>query len=186
MSTRTIDLANDIRKLLEMVENGEMSLEDLADTIDGIEGMMEDKFDATMSVLRETEVKQEACKKEAERYLERSKHWGRTCQSIRGHLLNCLKASGKKTFKTTFNTFSVKTGSISLVIDDIHLLPDEFVESRTEVIHDVQKDKIKKILSEALKATEGLKQKGEEIPESLLNPVPGAHVERGPETLAVR
>jgi len=186
MSNRTIDLANDIRKLMEMVERGEMSLEELADTIEGIDGMMEDKFDASMSVFREIESKQEACKKEADRHNERAKHWGRQGQAIKSYLLNCLKISGRKTFKTTFNTFSVKTGSLSLVIDDVHLLPDEFVESRTEVIHEVQKDKVKKILTEAVRVCEDLKAKGEEIPENLLNPVPGAHVERGPETLAVR
>lgn len=184
--SRTIDLAMDISKLLEMAENGEMSPEDVADTIEGIEGMMEDKFDATMSVIREFDAKQDACKKEAARMNERAKHWQRQGHALKTYLLECLKTTGRKTFKTTLNTFSAKKGSISLVIDDVDLIPDEFVESRTEIINDVQKDKIKKILSDAFNAIEDLREKGEEIPEQLLNPVPGAHVERGSETLAVR
>ncbi|ULH13096.1 hypothetical protein MF265_10220 [Serratia marcescens] len=65
-------------------------------------------------------------------------------------------------------------------------MPDEFVESHTEVIDDVQNDKIKKVLVEALKTVEEMKKKGEVPPPELLNPVPGAHLEIGATTLQVR
>lgn len=186
MSDRTIDLANEISKVLALGENGDIDAQTLADTLEGIEGMIEDKFDATMSVIKDFDSKQEACKKEATRLTERAKHWQRQAGSLRLYLLECLQASGRKQFKSTLHTYSVKKGSVSLKIIDEDLLPDEYVDSRTQVINDIQKDKIKQVLTEALKAIEEIREKGEQVPEELLNRVPGAQVERGPETLSVR
>ncbi|MGU9758688.1 siphovirus Gp157 family protein [Serratia marcescens] len=55
----------------------------------------------------------------------------------------------------------------SLVIDDEELLPDEFVESFTEVVNKVKKDELKKAI---LAGTE----------------IKGAHLETGPRSLQVR
>jgi Siphovirus Gp157. len=64
MNARTIDLALEISKLESLAaEGGELTPEMIADTLEGIEGMMEDKFDATMSVIRDFEAKADACKK---------------------------------------------------------------------------------------------------------------------------
>lgn len=187
MSARTIDLALEISKLESLAaDGGDLTPEMIADTLEGIEGMMEDKFDATMSVIRDFEAKADACKKEAARMAERKKHWDRQAFALKKYLLECLQLSDRTTFKTTLNTFTARKGSASLVIDDVDLLPDGFVESRTEVINDVQNDKIKKILSEALKAVEEMKKKGEVPPPELLNPVPGAHLEIGATSLQVR
>jgi len=187
MSNRTIDLALELSKLESLAaEGGELTPEMIADTLEGIEGMLEDKFDATMSVIRDFDDKAESCKKEAARLSERKKHWDRQTYALKKYLLECLQTSGRTTFKTTLNTFTARVGSASLVIDSEDLLPDEYVESRTEIVNDIQKDKIKKVLSEALKAAEEMKKKGETPPPDILNPIPGAHLEIGPVTLQVR
>lgn len=186
MNNRTIDLAIEINKVLALAESGDIPAEAITDTLQGLEGMIEDKFDATISVIREFESKQEACKKEAARINERSKHWQRQAQELKKYLLECLQATGRQQLKTTLNTFSIRKGSFSLTIDNVDLIPDEFVESRTEIINDVKTDEIKKILTDAFKAVEDLKAKGEIVPKELLNKVPGAHVERGEQSLAVR
>lgn len=72
MSNRTIDLALEISKLESLaVEGGDLTPEMIADTLEGIEGMLEDKFDAVMAKVREFDTKAEACKKEAARVSER-------------------------------------------------------------------------------------------------------------------
>lgn len=186
MSTRTIDLANEISKILSLAESGEMDPQTIADTLEGIEGMMEDKFDATMSVIRDFEANQEKCKKEAVRLNERAKHWQRQSGSLQQYLFECLKATGRKNFKTALNTFSIRKGSISLIIDDEELLPDDYVTSHTEVVNEIDKDKIKKALVENLKAIEAMREKGEEPTPEQLNIIPGARVVRGEDTLSVR
>ncbi len=148
--------------------------------------MMEDKFDASMSVIRDFEANKQKCKDEAARLSERAKHWDRQAFNLKKYLLECLQVSGRKTFKTATNTFSVKKGGITLEIVDEDLLPDDFVTSHTEIINEIDKDKIKKILSENLRAVEELRAKEQEIPPELLNAIPGARVVRGEETLSVR
>ncbi len=185
-SNRTIDLANEISKVLALAESGEMDPQTIADTLEGIEGMMEDKFDASMSVIRDFESNKKKCKEEAARLSERSKHWERQAFNLKKYLLECLRASGRKSFKTATNTFSVKKGGISLEIVDEDALPDDFVNSQTQIINEIDKEKIKKILSENLKAIEALQEKGADVPPELLNAIPGAKVVRGEETLSVR
>ncbi|PVZ84835.1 hypothetical protein C9426_22025 [Serratia sp. S1B] len=187
MSTRTIDLALEISKLEALAaEGGDLTPEMIADTLEGIEGMLEDKFDATMNVIRDFDAKAEACKKEAARLAERKKHWERQTFVLKKYLLECLQTSGRTTFKTTLNTFTAAKGKPSLVIDDVDLLPDQFVESRTEIVNDIKNDEIKKALATALKAVEQMRANGEVPPPELLNPVPGAHLEIGAPSLQVR
>ncbi|MBC3214273.1 siphovirus Gp157 family protein [Serratia fonticola] len=186
MSNRTIDLALEISKLESLAADGEdLTPEMIADTLEGIEGMMEDKFDATMKVIRDFDAKAEACKKEAARLAERKKHWDRQSFALKKYLLECLQVSERKTFKTTFNTFTARKGSVSLKIDNVDLLPDEFVESHTEVITTTKNDVLKKALQDLATRVEAIRAAGEVPAPELLNAIPGAHLETGPVTLLV-
>lgn len=187
MSNRTIDLALEISKLESLAaEGGDLTPEMIADTLEGIEGMLEDKFDATMSVIRDFSEKAEACKKEAARVTERKKHWDRQADVLKGYLLQCLQISNRTTFKTTLNTFTARKGGVSLRIDNVDLLPDEFVESHTEVITTTKNDELKKALQALANKIEATRAAGEEPAPELLNSIPGAHLETGSTTLQVR
>lgn len=187
MSNRTIDLALEISKLESLAaEGGDLTPEMIADTLEGIEGMMEDKFDATMNVIRDFDAKAEACKKEAARVSERKKHWERQIYVLKSYLLQCLQASNRTTFKTTLNTFTARKGSVSLKIDNVDLLPDEFVESHTEVVTTTKNDELKKALQELAIKVEAARAAGEEPDPELLDSIPGAHLETGATTLQVR
>lgn len=187
MSARTIDLALEISKLESLAaDGGDLTPEMIADTLEGIEGMMEDKFDATMRVIRDFDAKAEACKKEAARMAERKKHWDRQSFALKKYLLECLQLSDRTTFKTTLNTFTARKGSTSLVIDDVDLLPDEFVESHTEVVTKPINDALKKALQDLATKIAAVKTAGEEPTPELLNAIPGAHLETGSPTLQVR
>lgn len=185
--SRTIDLATEIKKLEALaVEGGDLTPEMIADTLEGLEGMAEDKFDATMNVIRDFEAKADRCKKEAARVSDRKKHWDRQVEALRKYLLQCLQAMERTSFKTTLNTFSLRNGASKLVIDNIDLLPDSFVESHTEVVNTPKDEEIKKVLKAAAEKIAALKKEGQEIPPELLNAVPGAHFETGKTSLQVR
>lgn len=187
MSNRTIDLALEISKLEALAaDGGDLTPEMIADTLEGIEGMLEDKFDATMRVVRDFDTRAESCKKEAARISERKKHWERQAFTLKKYLLDCLQASGRTTFKTTLNTFTARKGGVSLVIDNTDLLPDEFVESHTEVVTKPITDKLKKALQDIAEQVAAAKAAGEEPAPELLKAIPGAHLETGSITLQVR
>lgn len=167
MSTRTIDLALEMKKLQELAENGELTQEMIADTLEGLEGMLGDKLDATMSVVRDFLSNVEKCDSESKRLAERKKMWTNQAELLKKYMLDCMITAGSKTVKTATNTFSARKGSERLVVDDEELLPDDFVESYTQIVNKVKSDELKKAL-----------QAGTEIK--------GAHLETGPQSLAVR
>ncbi|EMW1017654.1 siphovirus Gp157 family protein [Serratia marcescens] len=167
MSTRTIDLAIEMKKLQALAEDGELTPEMIKDTLEGLEGMVGDKLDATMTVVRGFEGQASVCDAESKRLAARKKSWDNQAGLLRKYILECLLTSGSDTIKTDLNTFTARKGSPSLVIDDEELLPDDYVESFTEVVNRVKKDELKKAI---LDGTE----------------IKGAHIETGPRSLQVR
>ena len=93
-------------------------------------------------------------------------------------------AAGQDTVKTAKNTFTARKGAINVVIDNVDLLPDELVTVQTVVAPD--KKAIKEAIESAEAAAAQISADGGEIPEELLNPVPGAHIEIGERSLQVR
>lgn len=72
------------------------------------------------------------------------------------------------------------------MVDNIDLIPDEFVESFTEVVTKTKTDELKKALRDLNTQIEAYKAEGKEAPQELLKKIPGAHLEIGPQTLQVR
>lgn len=167
MSARTIDLAIEMKKLQALAEDGELTPEMIADTLEGLEGMLGDKLDATMSVVRDFLGNVEKCDAEAKRLAERKKMWTNQAELLKKYILDCMITAGSDSVKTATNTFSARKGSLRLVVDDEESLPDDFVESFTQIVNKVKSDELKKAL-----------QAGTEIK--------GAHLETGPRSLAVR
>lgn len=187
MNARTIDLAMEIQKLSAMAtEGGELTPEMIADTLEGIEGMLEDKFDATMSVIRQFDSQADYCSSEAARLAERKKHWDRQSFALRKYLLECLITANRPSLKTTLNTFTARKGSLKLVIDSVDLLPDDFVEAHTEVVLKPLNDQIKQRLKDAQIQIAEFEKQGKAVPDEIKNAVPGAHLETGPQSLQVR
>ncbi|HAU4338165.1 TPA: siphovirus Gp157 family protein, partial [Serratia marcescens] len=65
MSTRTIDLAIEMKKLQALAEDGELTPEMIKDTLEGLEGMIGDKLDATIAVVRGFEGQANVCDAES-------------------------------------------------------------------------------------------------------------------------
>ncbi|NUL36598.1 siphovirus Gp157 family protein [Kosakonia sacchari] len=154
-----------MKKLLALVENGEFSMEDVADTLEGEEMALGDKFDGIMNLVRNAEGHSNTLAEEMKRLNDRKKFFDNQVKNLKAYVLSCLQAAELKSFKTERNTLSVRKGSVSVVIDNEDLLPDELVDVTTIVAPD------KKKIKEAIEA-------GQEIK--------GAHLEIGAESLQVR
>ncbi|CNC09950.1 Siphovirus Gp157 [Yersinia frederiksenii] len=170
MSTTAISLATDYRKLQEMADSGdELTPEMVADTLSGIEGMLEDKFDALMALVRNTQGQAEICANEAKRMSARKKSFDNQAEIYRKYILECMIQAGKDSIKTASNTFTARKGAKKLVITDVNLLPDEYVDSvsQVQIITTPKADEIKAALNEGLS-------------------IAGAKFETGERSLAVR
>ncbi|MEX2953510.1 siphovirus Gp157 family protein [Serratia fonticola] len=166
MSTTAIALASDYAKLQQLVETSdELTPEMIADTLEGIEGALGDKLDAAYTYVRNLEGLAKTVDEEVKRLADRKKSFENRAKSIRQYVLTCLLASGQDKLKTVANTFTARKGSVSVVIDNVDLLPDELVAVQTLVAPD------KKAIKEAIENGVDVK---------------GAHIEIGERTLMVR
>ncbi|MDM9284569.1 siphovirus Gp157 family protein [Providencia rettgeri] len=163
--TTAIAMAADYSKLQQLVETGEFTAEDVADTLEGLEGELGDKLDAIMVHVRNIEGQAETLSKESKRLAERKNQFDNQIKNLKQYALTCLLTSGKDSLKTLRNTFTARKGTVSVVIDDESLLPDELVDVQTITAPD------KKAIKERI-------DKGETID--------GAHLETGARTLQVR
>ncbi|EFB72009.1 MULTISPECIES: siphovirus Gp157 family protein [Providencia] len=162
---KAIAIAADYDKLQQLVESGEFSAEDVADTLEGLEGELGDKLDAIMVHVRNIEGQAETLSKESKRLAERKNQFDNQIKNLKQYALTCLLTSGKDSLKTLRNTFTARKGTVSVVIDDESLLPDELIDVQTVTAPDK-------------KAIKARIDKGEIID--------GAHLETGARTLQVR
>ncbi|MGK0735971.1 siphovirus Gp157 family protein [Yokenella regensburgei] len=184
-STTAIALAADYSSLLQLLDSSEdLTPEMIADTLEGIEGELSEKLDAIMVIARNNLGNAKTCDEEMKRLAERKKSFEGKEKSLRQYILSCMLAAGLDKMKTARNTFTAKKGSVSTIIDNDSLLPDDFVSVQTVITPN------KKTIKEAIEAAEAAAAQiiadGGTPPDELLNPVPGAHLEIGERTLQVR
>ncbi|CAM3716776.1 hypothetical protein BS639_16985 [Rouxiella silvae] len=166
MSTTAIALAADYNKLQQLLETSEeLTPEMIADTLESIEGMLEEKLDNTFKFIRNLEGLSKTCDEEAKRLADRKRSFENQAKHLRQYVLSCLLAAGLDKLKTPVNTFTARKGVASVVIDNVELLPDELVDVQMISAPD------KKAIKEALES-------GVEVP--------GAHIEIGSRSLQVR
>lgn len=72
--TTAIAMAADYSKLQLLVENGEFTAEDIADTLEGIECELGDKLDAIMLYARNLEGQAKTLDEESKRLADRKSH----------------------------------------------------------------------------------------------------------------
>ena len=183
--TTAIALAADYTNLLQLLDGSDdLTPEMIADTLEGLEGTLADKFDAVMVIARNNLGNAKTCDDEMKRLAERKKSFENKDKQLRKYILSCLLAAGLDKMKTPHNTFTARKGSTSVVIDNTDLLPDELVTVQTIIAP------YKKAIKEAIEAAEAaaaqIKADGGEVPAELLTPVPGAHLEIGERSLQVR
>ncbi|BBU83134.1 hypothetical protein EIMP300_45340 [Escherichia coli] len=121
-------------------------------------------------------------------------------KAIRKHMLTCLQAAGLDKLKTAKNTFTDAQGAIRVIIDSKDKIPDEYEGVSlvdVETVITPNKRAIKEVIesAEAVAAEilnlrrrlpREILARGETPPAELLNPVPGAHLERGERSLRIR
>lgn len=160
-----ISIAAGMTKLQALVESGEFTPEEIADTLEGQELELGDKFDGIMAIVRNLEGQAKTLTDEVTRLADRKKSFEGQARHLKGYILQCLQAANLKTFKTERNTLTVRKGSVRVVFDNENEIPTEFGNVNTVFTPD------RALIKEAIEAG---------------NDVKGAHLETGAESLQVR
>lgn len=159
--TSLYSIANDYAKLM----GEDFDPEFIADTLSGIEGMLEDKIENCLAVIKNELAYAESLKAESKKLAERAKSSELRAERIKEYVAASLETAGKKSLKAGVHQVTVRAPSKSVEITDSGALPSEFVEYETNIKPD--KLAIKKQLEAGIE-------------------VPGAQIKTGKPSLLIK
>lgn len=142
-------LTNDYETVLNMLYDEDADEQMILDTLEAIEGEIEDKADNYAKIIKELEAKQNARKEEAKRLTESAKVFENRVKALKSNLFNSMKATGKTKFATDLFSFNIAKngGKQTLTIDG------EVPEEYTKTITENDTDKIRQALEKGEKLT---------------------------------
>ena len=145
------ELTEDYMNLLELAEDPDIDEQAFTDTLEGIDGALEDKADGYAKVIRTLEGDAAACDAESKRLRNKKQTIENNIRRMKAALQYSMQATGKTKFKTALFSFGIQKNPAAVVIDEgyIENIPDRFL-----IPQDPQIDK--KAIKEALKAGEDL------------------------------
>lgn len=117
--------------------------ETLIDTLDGIEGEIEEKAENYAKIMKQMELDISGCKAEEARMAAKRKSLEDRKERMKKALYEAMKAVGKPKFKTTLFSFNIQKNPPSLVIDNPSEIPAEFLIPQEPKVNN---EEIKKIL----------------------------------------
>ncbi|MDO4649186.1 MAG: siphovirus Gp157 family protein [Eubacteriales bacterium] len=127
MST-LFELKNEYEYLYQMAtECGPEDAEIFADTMEAIQGEIEEKADGYAYVIAQIEGDRETIKAEIARLTQRQKALEANGRKMKEHLQQTMVATGNRKFKTATHSFSIQKNPVSVKIDNEAEIPDEFM-----------------------------------------------------------
>ena len=121
------ELTGQFRELLELIEQGEIDADLLADTLEGLEGEIEIKADGYAKVIRELEGQASMLKGEIDRLSDRKSSIENNIKAMKESLEMAMRATGKVKFKTDLFSFNIQKNPPRLVIDKPEEVPEEYL-----------------------------------------------------------
>lgn len=126
------ELTSNYDKVLNMLYDEDIDEQMILDTLESIEGEIEDKADNYAKIIKELEAKANARKEEAKRLTSTAKTFENRAKALKSNLFNAMKETGKTKFATNLFSFNIAKngGKQSLTIDGE--VPEEYTKTITE------------------------------------------------------
>lgn len=129
------ELTGQYKELLDMMEDPDIDPKVITDTLEGLNGEIEEKADGYAKVMQQLKAEAEAIEKEEQRLNDRRDMIMDNISRMKKALMESMKATGKTKFKTTLFSFGVrKAGQKRLVIDHEDTVPDKYWVQPPKVI----------------------------------------------------
>ena len=122
------NLTNDYETVLNMLYDEDIDEQMILDTLEGIEGEIEDKADGYAKIMKELQAVARAKQDEADRLNKGAKVLINRLNTLKQNLFNAMKETGKTKFATDLFSFNIQKngGKLPLIIDDIEIIPEEY------------------------------------------------------------
>ena len=120
------ELTNDYMNLLELAEDPDIDEQTFMDTLEGIEGALEDKAEGYAKVIRTLEGDAAACDAESKRLRNKKQTIENNIKRMKTALQYAMEATGKTKFKTALFSFGIQKNPASVVIDHAGKVPANY------------------------------------------------------------
>ena len=120
------EMTEDYRMLLEMAEDPDVDPAVLKDTMDGIEGAIEEKAEGYAMVMKELEASENAIKNEIDRLNARRLTIANSVRCMKLSLQEAMELTGKTKFKTDLFSFGIQKNPAKVVITDESRVAHDF------------------------------------------------------------
>lgn len=130
------ELTGQYLELLEMAEEDILDQGIINDTLEGLDGEIEEKAEKIGIVLKTLDSNVDMLEKEINRLELRKKHIKNNMESLKRNLENCMLTLNKKKFKTNLFSFNIQKNPPSLKILDKEKIPSEFKRVEETVVID--------------------------------------------------
>lgn len=120
------ELTGEYLSLLEMAEDENIDQETLRDTMEAIDGELEDKADGYAKVISQLTGDAESIKKQIERLTAMKDRIEGNITAMKKSLETAMIATGKKKFRTELFSFNVQKNAPSLDLLNENMVPDMF------------------------------------------------------------
>lgn len=127
------NLTAEYMELLNMAEEEELDPQVLADTLEGMDGELEQKAENYAMMINSLNGQADMLSAEIKRLTERKKTLENNSKRMKESLENAMNLTGKRKFKTLLFSFGIQKNPPVLVVDDESKVPEEFVKIKKEI-----------------------------------------------------
>lgn len=128
--TKLYDLTGDYARLSE---SSDFNAEEIADTLEAIEGSIEDKVENILKAIKNEEAYAEALKEEAKSFSERAKTASNKAQAMKEYIVSALSAASITKLRAGTQQVTIRKPVDSVKIVDLDKLPVELVDYETVI-----------------------------------------------------
>ncbi|WP_214539586.1 siphovirus Gp157 family protein [Staphylococcus pseudintermedius] len=138
--TNLFDLNQNELAILEMLENEELSFDDVKDTLDAIKDEQKRKYDAMQKMILSLKGDINTLKERETALSKRRKSYENKIKSLQNYMLDSMRFKGETKFKTEEFTYFIRK-SETTQIEDENVIPEKY---KTPQPPKIDKTQIKK------------------------------------------
>ena len=128
------ELTGQYLELLEMAETEDIDPQILKDTLEGVEGEIENKADNYAKVLRTIGGEITSIQAEIDRLAARKSAMENNVKKIKASLQEAMNATGKRKFSTDIFSFYIQKNPASVSVKDANKIPKKFFKKPEPVL----------------------------------------------------
>lgn len=121
------ELTDDYRNLLEMAQNPDIDGQAIKDTLEAIQGDIEEKADGYAKVIKELSADTDKITAEIKRLTDRKNTIQNNIAYMKQSLTTAMTVTGNTKFRTDLFSFNIQKNPPALVVDDEKAIPQEYL-----------------------------------------------------------